>query len=562
MNHRFGRPTAKQIVLYTLLMVAALAVVVLYMAGGNEVFDGGSKDPEYTYEDTVTLPMHSVRTLNPATSTDEDTYFIAPLLYGSLFKLDPSMTPQPDLAESYSFDEGSSSITIDLRDTTWQDGEPLIGYDVVFTIEVYRLAGAKCNYKDMIDKIGYCQSDGKTVTIYFNEDEDMGLDLLTFPILPSHLYSYYGEAMSTEETFKPVGTGPYKVKSYDPNDRLILTPNESYYGDVPTNTITFDTEGMKGDPYQRLQASGVSLMVTKDADRETYITKKDITITDFPANKVEFIGFNCKSGAFADRDIRRAVCYAIDCDSIIDMQYYGSGMKNDGLFFPGYMGIDSSELTYPFDIKRAQSELAEAGYDDTDDEGHIINKAGEPLTVVIPVNKKDDEKVGAAETVAEALEELGIEVTVTPLEKSEYYAALKAGNFDLYFGTYTFDSRMDMRALFGYEDTNYAGYDNDALVELLTQLRSGSSIEEMTDLVKRIREITINDVPYFCIMYHTYGAIGSSTFDGTPTPVWNNYYYNCPQWRSRFLKSEQADAAEEDSESEDSESEDSGDEDE
>ena len=545
MNHRFGRPTIKQIVLYTLLMVAALAVVVLYMAGGNEVFDGsGEKEPTYTYEDTVTLPMHSVRTLNPATSTDEDTYFIAPLLYGSLFKLNPSMTPEMDLAESYTFDPGSSSITITLKDATWQDGEPVIGYDVVFSIEVYRLAGKDCNYKSMIDKIGYVQSDGKTVTIYFNEDEDMGLDLLTFPVLPSHLYSYYGEAMTTSETFKPMGNGPYKVKSYDPSDRLILEPNEDYYGVVPTNTVTFDTEGMKGDPYQRLQASGVSLMVSKDADRETFITKKDVTITDFPANKVEFVGFNCKSGAFADRDVRRAVCYAIDCDSIIDMQYYGSGIKNDGMFSPGYMGIDSSTLTYPFDIKKAQDALAEAGYKETDENGNIINKAGEPLTVVIPVNKKDDEKMGSAETVAESLEELGIEVTIVPLEKSEYYAALKAGNFDMYFGSYTFDTCMDMRALFGFEDTNYAGYDNDGLVELLTQLRSGSSIEEMTDLVKRIREIMVNDVPYYCIMYHTYGAIASSTFDGVPTPVWNNYYYNCPEWRSKFVQGEETDEQE------------------
>ena len=99
MNHRFGRPTARQIILYTLLMAAALAVVVLYLAGGNKVFEGGGDEPEYTYQDTVTLPMHSVRTLNPATSTDADTYYIAPLLYGSLFKLDPSRTPQLDLAE-------------------------------------------------------------------------------------------------------------------------------------------------------------------------------------------------------------------------------------------------------------------------------------------------------------------------------------------------------------------------------------------------------------------------------------------------------------------------------
>ena len=543
MNHRFGRPTVRQIILYTLLIVAAVAVVALYMAGGNKVFDGGSKEPEYDYQDAVTLPMHTVRTLNPAMSTDEDTYLIAPLLYSGLFKLDPSMTPQPDLAESYEFSPETSSITVTLKDAVFADGAEVRGYDVVFSVEVYRLAGNSCNYKDLIDRIGYVQSEGKTVTIYFNEADDMGLDILTFPILPSHKYEYYGEAMSDSANFKPLGSGPYKVKSYDPHDRLILEPNENYYGTVPTNTLTFDTEGMKGDPYQRLQAGGVSLMISKDPDRETFITKKDISVTSFPANEVEFIGFNCKSGPFADRNVRRAVCRAIDCDTIIEMQYYGSGMKNDGMFFPGYMGIDSSELTYPFDTKAAQEALAEAGYEDTDENGNIVDAAGNPLSVYIPVNKGDAEKVGSAEIVAESLEELGIVVTVNPLPKDEYYAALTAGDFDLYFGSYTFDTAMDMRALFGYESTNYAGYDNDGLVALLAQLRAGSSIEEMTDLVSRIREIMINDVPYYCVLYHTYGAIGSSTFDGTPTPVWNNYYYNASEWRSRFLKNEDGSSA-------------------
>ncbi|MCR5135062.1 MAG: hypothetical protein K6B12_05430 [Clostridiales bacterium] len=535
MNHRFGRPTIRQIILYTLLIAAALAVVVVYMAGGNKVFEDDTEEQSYVYQDTVTLPMHAVRTLNPATSTDEDTYYITPLLYGSLFRLDPSMSPVMDLAESYQFDPDTSSITVKIRDdAVWDDGAEVRGYDVVFAIEVYRLAGSGCNYKDMIDRIGYVQSEGKSVTIYFNEDDEMGLDLLTFPLLPSHRYEYYGEAMSDSGTFKPVGCGPYKVKSYDPNDRLILEPSETYYGTVPTNTLTFDTEGMKGDPYQRLQAGGVSLMIAKDPDRETYITKKDISVTNFPANTVEFIGFNCKTGAFSDRNVRRAVCCAIDCDTIIDMQYYGSGMKNDGMFFPGYMGIDSSELTYPFDIKKAQEALEEAGYKDTDENGNIVDSAGNVLSVRIPVNKADAEKAGSAEIVAESLEELGIVVSVVEMSSDEYYAALKAGEFDLYFGSYTFDKKMDMRALFGYESTNYAGYDNDGLVALLQELRAGSSIEEMQDLVKRIREITISDVPYYCILYRTYGAVGASTFDGEPTPLWCDYYYNAAAWRSKF----------------------------
>ena len=63
------------------------------------------------------------------------------------------------------------------------------------------------------------------------------------------------------------------------------------------------------------------------------------------------------------------------------------------------MGIDSSELTYPFDTKKAQEALEEAGYDETDENGNVVDGAGNVLTVRIPVNADDAEKSGSAEIV-------------------------------------------------------------------------------------------------------------------------------------------------------------------
>lgn len=536
MPHRFGRPTVKQLVLYTLLIVAALAVVVLYLLGENEVFEGPEK-PEGTYEvvDEVTLPMYNVKTLSPAASTDEDTYYIAPLIYDGLFRLDETMTPEKNLAKDYRYDPSTSSITVDLIDTIWQDGRPLTGADVAFTIEVYKAAGASCNYKDLIDNIGYVESGERSVTIFFNEDRDMGPDLLTFPILPSHRYDYVGAALAAAEDFVPVGTGAYKVKSYDPAGRLVLEPNEHYHGEVPSNTLIFDTQARKGDSYQLLQAGGVSLMVSRDADRATYITKKDVEIVDFPANVVEFVGFNCKGSTFRKKAVRQAVCYAIDSQTIIEREYFGSGMLNDGLFFPGYLGVDSGKETYPYDRRKAEEMLEKAGYTQTDDSGNITDTAGTPLSVTILVNADSTERSGAAQIVAESLKDLGAVVTVTELEGEDYYGALAAGEFDLYFGTYTFDTRMDMRDLFGYEKTNYAGYDSDELVALLDDLRSGETVEEMRETFIKARDKTIEDVPYYCIAYRTYGAITTSTFQGDIHAVFCDYYRGCGAWQSRYL---------------------------
>ena len=537
MKHRYGRLSWKQILLYTGLMAAAFIIVVLYMMGGNEVFEEPKDEVVYKYEDKVTLPMYNVRTLCPMASTDEDTYQIAPLIYDSLFVLDETMTPQPDLVKTYKFNKKKRTLTLTLINTKWQDGKKLTAGDVVFSINGYKVAGDKCNYKDMLDGIDYAEEKDGKVVIHFLEPLDMSVDMLLFPILPSHKFDgdYY-KAMDAGEKFRPVGTGQYKVKKYDPTSRLVLVPYDGYHGTKATNTLTFDIDSMKGDPYQLLQAGGITVYVTGDWDRSTRVTKKDIKLVDFPANRLEFVGFNCDDGHLKDAGIRQAICYTVDRQTIIDREYYGSGILNDDLYFPGYMGTgqDGEEAKYPYDLKKAGDLLSKAGYSEYNGEGYLCNGEGEPLTIEILVDRSREERCGAAEILAQSLTDLGAKVHITRAKHSEYRSLLESGQFDIYFGSYTFDSSMDMRALLGYDETNMSRFEDPELIGLLDELRSGLTIEEMKDVYLKIREITTTEVPYYCLMYRTYGAMLSTSFEGECKPVWNNYYRGCGQWQSKY----------------------------
>jgi peptide/nickel transport system substrate-binding protein len=72
------------------------------------------------------------------------------------------------------------------------------------------------------------------------------------------------------------------------------------------------------------------------------------------------------------------------------------------------------------------------------------------------------------------------------------------------------------------------------LEELLNQMRSGLSPEEMKETYVEIREVLQNDLPYFCLLYKTTGAIQSPALVGEVMPTFDDYYRGCENWYCRY----------------------------
>ena len=71
---------------------------------------------------------------------------------------------------------------------------------------------------------------------------------------------------------------------------------------------------------------------------------------------------------------------------------------------------------------------------------------------------------------------------------------------------------------------NYVRYYNEKTNELLDQLKSGKSIESLQKTYLKLKKQLNSDLPYYCLLQRTYGAVTSPTLEGDMDPVFDNYY--------------------------------------
>ncbi len=511
-----------------------LVIISLFFMEGS-LFPA-KDNTEYKTSQNVILPMVNVSSFNPLVSKDEDTYFISKLIYDSLFTLDETMTPIPQLVENYTFNTKDQSITLTLRKlVVWHDGEAFTAEDVKYSIDAFKAAGDRSLYYSDISKIKSSKVNGNdTITIYYATTE-MGLDLLTFPILPKHQFDKIGTALDKIAGFKPIGTGTYKYESFDLTSQLTLTANTEYYGEIAKNTLAFQVLPKQLNFFNLLKASNLSLIISKVATRESEISGEAVTVVNFPSNELEYLGYNFMQPDLAKRSVRIAIASAINPKVIIDESYFGSGITNDDIYFPGYLGTNPLETPYEFNTALSEESLKKAGYEDANGDGFLENTEGEPLTFRILVNNDNSSRMLAAKQIVTFLKDVGINIIIDEVDWATYQLQLNSKDFDLYLGGMKLSKNMDLRNMLATNGAyNYPGYGNGKLDDLLNQMRSGLTPEEMKTTYEEIRDITHKDLPYFCILYKTIGAIQSPALVGEVRPSFDDYYKGCENWYCRY----------------------------
>ena len=586
-------------ILPVLLALLLAVFVALSLSGCGETdkdSSGDEKKVEYTEVAHLNFPISNIRTLNPSVSKDEDTYFISRLIYNGLFRIDENMTPVPDLASSYKFKKGNASCTVSLIDAKFHDGKRLKAKDVKFTIEAYKAAGDKCRYKPLVSKINYAETlDGNRVRIYFNSKSDMSLGMLTFPILPAHKYDNIYSLNEKKGSFKPVGTGQYKYKSFKDKISLELNANPNYHGEKAENSLSFIVTKKSSSAYQLVEASSLSALVTRAADREARVGQKEQKIVSFPGNEIEFIGFNFNQDKTYSLNVRRAVAYAMDTSTMIEETFVNSGIPNDSLYCSGYLGSEKYGDPYPYSRSKSLSLFRKAGYRDRNGDGKIEGESGEVLHFNILVSSDSKQRHSLAKIVKRNLKAVGVNASVVAVPDGTYKNYLKNANFDIFVGGLQFDEVMDLRFMLqgeeklqnntqtnnynnynGYnnqqgqikdededldedEDTeaknkrkeeqqksekkllsrkmdnsNYVRYYNPKLNKALNRMMKGATVEKMQSELAGIKRILIRDLPYYCLLQRTYGVVYSPALKGSMKPIYDNYYNGIGGMISRY----------------------------
>ncbi|MDR3294606.1 MAG: ABC transporter substrate-binding protein [Clostridiales Family XIII bacterium] len=501
------------------------------------------KPPTTTASQTAYLPMERVRSLNPLRSKDEDTYFIDKLIYESLFELDESLTAVPRLVETYSYSEDGLSLTLRLKTgILWQDGETFDAEDVQFSIESYIAYSAYHLFaKNVanIKKVSVEKNDPAQIVLTFGSRDDTGVELLTFPVLPRHAYKNAADLWSREEDFRPIGTGPYALAEYDPYFQLVLQGNACYHGaKVPENQLVFQILSSRSDALNMLDVNAVSYAVSREGDRNTIYRNPNVAVKSFISNEAVWLGYNFSKEIFRKKKVRQAIAYAIDNAEILETCFFNSGIVNDSLYFPGFLGVGEAADPYAQDSAAAKTLLAESGFSDFDQDGFFEYYTTGPddpgtwqkISLHILIPESDPSRVATGQIIQTALNRAGLDCELDVRDTEAYETALAESDFDMYVGGGTMNETYDLRPLLHSAYQNPAGYANRSLDELLDRFRQAHAPEDRQGIFTEIRALLTEELPYYCLLYKTYGAVASPALEGVMSPGFNHIYRSCETW--------------------------------
>ena len=483
---------------------------------GNELYDElsqyyqtGDSSKKETALTAFALPYLQGLTLDPLTCLDGTQQDIGQLLYEGLVALDQSFTPQPVLAESWSYDAGSFTWTIHLRTgVSFSDGSALTASDVAATLQRARSVP---RYQGRLSQVSSVSASGsETVVIRLSRANASFISLLDIPVVKT----------GTETNTVPTGTGRYVFVDTSGTDKAHLVKNDSWW------------QG------KSLPLSRIELYACKDSDtisyafyaREVQLLRQDLTAsdatgaagsgayTDADTTTLQYLGFNTSRAPFNDATLRRAVSLGIDREGCVQSFLTGHGRAAQ---FP----ISPASALYPSDLETNYSP------DHFNQAMSALNYGSDQaaVSVTLLVNEENSHKVDAAGKIAAALSDSALQVTVKALPFDQFQSALQAGNFDLYLGECRMTADWDLTELLA-GSLNYGRYQSPEFTAALQNERTaeGAAHEQAA---AELYALLLDQCPIAPICFK------SSTILLTPgavdaiTPTLTDPFYAMENWK-------------------------------
>ena len=490
-----------------------------------------SKTPAVTEDEGTTLVYGSgdYTRINPAMDEHGE---INVLLFSGLTAHNGSNEVVAGLAESWEYDENACTYTFHLRDgVKWHDGEPFTAEDVKFTIEaIMDPENGSENAPNFEDVEEITVPDGKTVVFRLSAPNVAFLDYMTMAILPQHLLQ--GEDMQESDFFRhPVGTGPYKLESWDVGQSITLVKNPDYFaGAANIDTIVFKIVTDSNAKTMQLQTGELDLAQVTPKDAAAFEGKTGYTVYDMTTSDYRGILYNFNNAYWQENaDLIPAISCAIDRQAIVDAVLLGQGMPAYGPLQRNLYNNENVEH-YDYNPEKAKSILESAGC--TMGSNGYYERNGEEIGFVISVMAGEQDRIDIAQAAAQQLRDVGIHCTVDIPAKMDW-----GGQQACLIGWGSpFDADDHTYKVFGTDKgANYSGYSNEKVDEYLTKARESSDPAVRKEYYDLFQQELANDPAYAFICYIDANYVASSRLHGISTDTVMGHhgvgiFWNVREW--------------------------------
>ena len=326
--------------------------------------------------------------------------------------------------------EYAGGVAFDLEihpEAVWDNGTPVTGNDYAFSLKtifnplVGGMASLYRTYFSSIKEVEVNPDNPKQFRVVFYPKNIQARDIVTGEVrlLPEYHYDpdglmadftlkdlldpakqdqlkenedimafadFMNEPTTSTDPEKISGCGPYEIKEWTAGERIILQKKENWWGDrlaetylqlrAFPNSIVYTFIPNPTTALQALRAEEIDAL--RAIDPQEFVSIKDdpslnklYNFHSPPSMAYYFVSVNSNNPKLADKKVRQALAYSINVQEIIDNLYAGMG---DRIASPVYRELDyynSSLKLIPFDLEKASALLAEAGWEDSNDNGTV-----------------------------------------------------------------------------------------------------------------------------------------------------------------------------------------------
>ncbi len=494
---------------------------------------------------TITVSTTRFQTFNPLFNKNKDLFQVHHLLYEGLVTFKEDLSIEPLLAESWKFNE-TGSVDFKLRTgIKWHDGQPLTVDDIIFTFNVIKGNIRGLNkvsiYRQSLENVtGITKIDENTVRVSLSNNIANALEIMTFPILPEHIFKSNKAQLLEQEDLSIVGTGMYEIKEYEKTRKISLTRNNDYWGDRPhieeINVIIVPDEEAQLSLFEN---GDIDFVYTDIVDWGKYTDDKMKRYEVFVMPNYEFIGINFRKDILNDINIRKAIAYSIDREKIINNICLGHATVADYPVMPNSWLYDYSKIQLGLNSNLAATFLDEAGYTLKENNDFRTNDKGKIISLKLITNIGNPLRDQIALFIQEDLNKMGIQLEIELLEWDDLEKQIITSNYDLFLGSWELSYIPNVTNMFhssaidgtnAIGGTNFIAYSNEELDALLDTYLTSSNLILKKQGFSDIEEHIVEELPYISLFFKNGVIIVNKEIKGDLKPQSYNVFSNINNW--------------------------------
>jgi peptide/nickel transport system substrate-binding protein len=445
---------------------------------------------------------NSATNLDPRVGTDEASQKIHQLVFNTLVHIDSQLRIVPELAESIDHPDPLTYVARLRKGVLFHNGRELTSADVVYTFRSFldpNFKGRSGAYRVLaaVNPI-----DAYTVEFKLKNP------LNSFPV--NLVMGIVQDGSGSANARQPIGTGPYRLTEFVPDDHVSLTAFDHYYAGRPRNdgillkVVPDDT--MRG---LELRKGSVDLIVNDlspdivwQLQREGRVQVRTAAGTDYA-----YIGLNLNDPILSHVEVRKAIGYAIDREAIVKYLRRGFASTAVGIVPPMSWAFERKVFDFSHDPAEAERLLDAAGFRDPDGPGPLPR-----FRLSLKTSTTEVYRIQAA-AIQHDLARVGIAIDVRSSEFQTLSADVLRGNFQLYTLQFVGVTDPDILRLVYHSQQvpptglNRVRYRNPDVDRLIEEASAAADENDRRRLYAEAQQRIAADVPYISLWYKTNVAI-------------------------------------------------------